>query len=441
MDRPPGLARSLRAKPLTSGDPTIRSVYSDESSDVPIKNLPARWDDPRLVDGASATPWAFLPHGRIGTVMGLVARLATAGQLDALACLDQVFVTVDIAADRPTVLQFWVEADDETWRLFEPHAGIIRRVLDDLSGAPITWEIARVAPLMCGRFRDRFEVSVPGVAQALQGSSIGPAMARRAAAFRLRPRPGSGTQLVTVWDPASKEPGDFELQDVLFRTLRMNTTVAYTPGFQELATVIGPAEPETVDRPRLALVTSRGQRMLDDTLPHLDSVFDLTKRQIYVNRADAADQLAEMLRGFENARPPFDAVMIARGGGDPDDLRALNTEAVRAEITQLKNRGVFVVTAIGHGDIDIDMTANYQAKTPTSGAAVLGRLFGDLPKRLAIEQAAHARRMRTLRSVAEIRREVEEFSKNIDAIEGAMLAELGEHRQQSPARADLEAIL
>ncbi len=103
--------------------------------------------DARLIDAAQAPPHAFVVHGQGVTLMGLVARLAAAGQLEALRALDHASYVAPESlgtSGRPH-FGFVIEADDEAWARIAPHVAAIEQHLEDISSVP--WSVRRTRPL------------------------------------------------------------------------------------------------------------------------------------------------------------------------------------------------------------------------------------------------------------------------------------------------------
>jgi len=125
--------------------------------------------------------------------------------------------------------------------------------------------------------------------------------------------------------------------------------------------------------PRLvALITSPEGAAVHDFLRMAGQRFPGFPLEIFPVRVqgDAApDEIVEAL-DLLNRRKNAEVIVLCRGGGSLEDLRAFNTEKVaRAIFTS----SIPVVSAIGH-EIDFtiaDLVADYRAATPTAAAEVV----------------------------------------------------------------------
>lgn len=263
--------------------------------------------DTRLADGADAEQDAFVIGGVGLVLMGLPARLAVAGHLDALRALNGVSYLwlMRTGTSSHPAFDLRLEADDETWALIAPHADVIADILHQLGGA--TWELSHAAPLAIEIRGRQTELTRQGVAEAFRfhGAHEAAGMAERAVGFRLRPRPGGGRHLVTVWGDSSLT--DEEATDVdhaVFQTLQTQTSRARSPGFRALASLLEPqVDLAPQYRPRIAVVTGMGEAMPADTMRHLGDVFDVDHRTIRVSQHDAAAQLGNTLRELSTSDP------------------------------------------------------------------------------------------------------------------------------------------
>lgn len=332
-------------------------------------------------------------------MMGLTARHGAAGQLEVLRALDHasfVFLSSLGTSGRPR-FELIIECDDETWARLIPHSADIVRHLEDISS--VAWSLRRTRPLVINGLDGKpFELSRQGVSAALAeaGEAEAAMLAQRAAGFEVRPRPGGGRHIVTVHDPDVLAEDEMRtIDEAIFRGLPSRTSWAHSPGFEALARRLAP-QPTEGRLVHVGVITSSGGAMRADTLGHLD-VFETTTRVVRVNSPDAPSRLAETLAAFWNSAPPPDAVLIARGGGDPDDLDRLGTPEVRKEVERLRNRGTFVVAAIGHGNSHVDLGADVHARTPTSGAEIIRRKFHDAPEAQRLAYANHEARIAGLR--------------------------------------------
>ncbi|MGE0572409.1 MAG: exodeoxyribonuclease VII large subunit [Dehalococcoidia bacterium] len=120
---------------------------------------------------------------------------------------------------------------------------------------------------------------------------------------------------------------------------------------------------------RIGLVTSTAAAALQDIRTVLERrwpVAEVVLAPALVQGAEAPAEIAEALAALA-AEPGLDLVIVARGGGSPEDLAAFNSEVVARAIYGMPFP---VVTGIGHEtDTTIaDLVADLRAPTP-SGAA------------------------------------------------------------------------
>jgi exodeoxyribonuclease VII large subunit len=117
---------------------------------------------------------------------------------------------------------------------------------------------------------------------------------------------------------------------------------------------------------------------------------------VAVQGADAAEEIAEAISGFNDTLKP-DVIIVARGGGSIEDLWAFNEECVvRAAHASL----IPLISAVGH-ETDttlIDYAADVRAPTPTAAAElatpVLTQVLSDV-------DALKLRLVRSLRQLSE----------------------------------------
>ena len=148
----------------------------------------------------------------------------------------------------------------------------------------------------------------------------------------------------------------------------------------------------------IALVTSSGGAAVHDVVHVLSRRFpalavSLLPASVQGERAAAelAAAIARANRIGTGQNPPFDAILLARGGGGPEDLAAFNDEALARAIA---DSALAVVTGIGH-EVDYtiaDLVADERAPTPSAAAELLSPNGAELRERCD----AAARRMRQL---------------------------------------------
>jgi exodeoxyribonuclease VII large subunit len=187
---------------------------------------------------------------------------------------------------------------------------------------------------------------------------------------------------------------------------------------------------------RIGIVTSESGAVIHDMLnvwnrryPHLELVLAPST----VQGDDAPRQVVSALRrlyDFHQSRLPLDLIILARGGGSPDELSAFNDEQVARAVFASP---VPLVSAIGH-EVDytiVDFVADLRAPTPSAAAEMvvpeaqeLCREIERLVERLrqsVRDQLGEARaelddgwrrldRHSPERTLADLRREVDELS-------------------------------
>lgn len=131
---------------------------------------------------------------------------------------------------------------------------------------------------------------------------------------------------------------------------------------------------------RVAVVTAAGGAALQDVLATMRRrcpAVEVATVDVSVQGPDAPEEIARALRwlGREHRRLGVDAILVTRGGGSKEDLRAFNERIVAEAIV---SSPVPVVAAIGH-EVDVsiaELVADERAATPTQAAM---KLTPDLP--------------------------------------------------------------
>jgi exodeoxyribonuclease VII large subunit len=134
---------------------------------------------------------------------------------------------------------------------------------------------------------------------------------------------------------------------------------------------------------RIGLVTSPDGAALRDILHVLKRRFDGLALTIYPVRVQgdlAAFEIAEALRAF-NRRGGFDVLIVARGGGSPEDLVCFNDERVARALAA---SAIPTISAIGHEtDWTIaDFVADLRAPTPSAAAEMVVERKDELARRI-----------------------------------------------------------
>ena len=202
---------------------------------------------------------------------------------------------------------------------------------------------------------------------------------------------------------------------------------------------------------RIAVVTSRQSAVWHDVQTVVGRrypVAELLLVHAVVQGDYAVGDLVAALRDVDRS-PGIDVVIVARGGGSQEELRAFNDEAVARAIYAC---GVPVVSAVGHEtDTTIaDLVADARAPTPSAAAelvtpdrAGLKRRLAELASSMAAMHAAHLQPLRhgveeAGRRVRRLAPDVETHRQRIDEMERAAAAvirrELGLWREQLRGR-------
>ena len=146
---------------------------------------------------------------------------------------------------------------------------------------------------------------------------------------------------------------------------------------------------------RLALLTSPRGAALHDVLSVLARRFALLPVELWpipVQGADAAPQITASLRAAIDSHR-YDAILLARGGGSPEDLWPFNDEAL---VRLAASSPVPVVSAIGH-ETDfslLDFAADLRAPTPSAAAELLSPSGTDLQRQLQTQRQKLERAVR-----------------------------------------------
>lgn len=125
---------------------------------------------------------------------------------------------------------------------------------------------------------------------------------------------------------------------------------------------------------RIGVVTSPTGAAVKDILKVLDVRFPNLEILISPARVQGDEAPREIISALNKLYrlPGIDLIILARGGGSKEDLRAFNDEALAREIAKSP---VPVVSAVGH-EIDItiaDLVADVRAATPSNAAELVVR--------------------------------------------------------------------
>ena len=153
---------------------------------------------------------------------------------------------------------------------------------------------------------------------------------------------------------------------------------------------------------RLALITSPGSQAYHDVLHRLRVQYPfvtVVEVGVSVQGAGAADEMA-MAIDIVNRLTDCDVIVLARGGGSPEDLAAFNEERLARAIFASR---IPVVTGVGH-ETDhtiVDFVADHRAATPSLAAAAA---VPDVEALVRATAQLHVAMTRTMRQRAALER-------------------------------------
>ncbi|MCI0482081.1 MAG: exodeoxyribonuclease VII large subunit [Candidatus Dadabacteria bacterium] len=135
---------------------------------------------------------------------------------------------------------------------------------------------------------------------------------------------------------------------------------------------------------RIGIVTSPTGAAVKDILKVLDSRFPNLEILISPARVQGDEAPGDIISSLKKLYrlPGIDLIILARGGGSKEDLRAFNDETLAREIAKSP---VPVVSAVGH-EIDItiaDLVADVRAATPSNAAELVVREKAELLQDIA----------------------------------------------------------
>ena len=146
---------------------------------------------------------------------------------------------------------------------------------------------------------------------------------------------------------------------------------------------------------RIAIVTSPSGAAIRDILNILRRRHEGLSITIYPARVQGDGAAAEVAEGIRrlNARGDFDVLIVARGGGSPEDLAPFNDERVARALAGSR---IPTISAIGHEtDVTIcDLVADLRAPTPSAAAELVVERKDALVRRLSDFQGRVARALR-----------------------------------------------
>ncbi len=146
---------------------------------------------------------------------------------------------------------------------------------------------------------------------------------------------------------------------------------------------------------RIAVVTSPGGAAIRDILNVLRRRHDGLSVTIYPVRVQGEGSAADVAEGIQrlNRRGDFDVLLVARGGGSPEDLAAFNDERIARALAASR---IPTISAIGHeSDVTIsDLVADLRAPTPSAAAELVVEKKDALVRRLSDCRGRLARALR-----------------------------------------------
>ncbi|HTR01697.1 MAG TPA: exodeoxyribonuclease VII large subunit [Thermoanaerobaculia bacterium] len=147
---------------------------------------------------------------------------------------------------------------------------------------------------------------------------------------------------------------------------------------------------------RIAVVTSPTGAVIRDILHVLSRRFEglaITVYPVRVQGEFAAAEIAGALTHLDR-RGGFDVVILARGGGSPEDLAPFNDERVARALAAC---GIPTISGVGHEtDVTIaDLVADLRAPTPSAAAELVVESKAEVLRRLAHGRGQILRAMRS----------------------------------------------
>lgn len=124
---------------------------------------------------------------------------------------------------------------------------------------------------------------------------------------------------------------------------------------------------------KIAVVTSEYGAVLHDIVSVVrakNPYMDICVYDVRVQGADSAATIAAAIKDINALCGDVDVLIVARGGGSAEDLRAYNTETVARAVA---SSSIPVVSAVGHEtDYTLcDLCASYRAGTPSIAADIV----------------------------------------------------------------------
>jgi len=200
---------------------------------------------------------------------------------------------------------------------------------------------------------------------------------------------------------------------------------------------------------RIAVVTSPTGAAIRDILNVLKRRHEGLSVTIYPVRVQGDGSAAEVAEGIRalNRRGDFDVLLVARGGGSPEDLAPFNDERVARALAASR---IPTISAIGHEtDVTIaDLVADLRAPTPSAAAELVverkdalvrrlsdctGRLMRALRARLGLERVRLTGLSRA-EGLLRFRYKLREWKERIGQGKGALMSALERRPEAFAAR-------
>lgn len=133
----------------------------------------------------------------------------------------------------------------------------------------------------------------------------------------------------------------------------------------------------------IGLITSKyGRGALKDFIAHLEPFnFKIYFYDVRVEGINAIPEIVEAINAFNQNFPKMNVLVLTRGGGDWESLKAFNSKEIVKAIFSSK---IPVITGIGHEDDETlaDLAADLRASTPTHAAKLLSENWKSAKKRV-----------------------------------------------------------
>lgn len=146
---------------------------------------------------------------------------------------------------------------------------------------------------------------------------------------------------------------------------------------------------------RIGVITSPTGAVVRDILTVLSRRFEGLAITLYPVRVQGELAAAEIAAAIAhlNRRGAFDVLILARGGGSPEDLAAFNDERVARALAA---SGIPTISGVGHeSDVTIaDLVADLRAPTPSAAAELVIERKDEIVRRLSSGRAQLLRAMR-----------------------------------------------